>query len=98
MLTLLLFVLSISIFPVISSSNATNVTELFYTNCQNSKNYGCFTSSEKVGNCSKTKNCDFGATWIGESENSYKIQLISTAGKDILSDIKDVYSKKAQII
>ena len=36
-----------------------------------------------------TKTCDFGVTWIGESEHSYKIQLISKTGKDVFSEIKD---------
>ena len=82
-------IISLSILPAFLCSNITNVTDVFYSNCQNSKSYGCFTSSDKIGNCSITKTCDFGITWIGESEHSYKIQLISKTGKDVFSEIKD---------
>ena len=67
------------------TKNNTELTK-FYTNCLNSQDFGCFTSSNRVAKCYESKNCDFGATWIGESEDSYKMQLITKTG--------EFYSKK----
>ena len=67
------------------TKNNTELTK-FYTNCLNSQDFGCFTSSNRVAKCYESKNCDFGATWIGESEDSYKMQLMTKTG--------EFYSKK----
>ena len=65
----------------------------FYTNCQNSREYGCFISSDTIDNCSDSKNCDFGATWIGESENSYKVQLMTTTEEFVAIGFNPTASK-----
>ena len=48
----------------------------FYTNCQNSKDYGCFTSSN---DCVESKNCSYGATWKGISETEYQFQTMASS-------------------
>ena len=53
-----------------------NITQ-FYRNCQATQLYGCYSSP---ANCTTTMSCDYGATWIGNSENVYRFQLISTSG------------------
>ena len=63
---------------IIISSTFSSDIDQFYKNCQNSKDYGCFTTTD---DCISSKNCSFGATWIGTSETEYQFQLISTSGE-----------------
>merc|ERR550532_2908947 len=53
-----------------------SVEDQFYSNCQNSKVFGCFTSPD---NCTGSKSCNFGATWKGVSEKEYQFQTIASS-------------------
>ena len=59
-------------------------SDQFYTNCQNSAEYGCFTIPS---GCVQAKNCTLGSTWKGTSEQIYQFQMISssTASSDYLA-------------
>ena len=52
--------------------------KLFYTNCANTKSYGCLTFPE---GCAATSNCSLGATWIGMSATTYDLHLLGGSGE-----------------
>ena len=81
--------LKVTTFLSVISTIYSSDIDTFYTNCQNSAQYGCFTAPD---NCVQNKTCDYGATWMGTSETIYQFQLISNSSDYVAIGFPNVSS------